>query len=379
MPGYELIDDAEKNNILSIFETNNGVLFAHGFNSQRSRFFVREFEASLQSFFGVHTALPVSSGTASLKIAFKVLNIGPGDEVITPSFNFIATIEAILDVGATPVICPCTDNLYLDQDCLKSLITNKTKAIVPVHMLGYPDDIVSIHKLAKSLNIYCIEDACEAVGSSRGNAFIGTLSDFGVFSFDFGKMITTGEGGCLLTNNLKFSELSRQYHDHGHLNLHGISRGNDRAGIAGFNYRITEMQGAIGLAQLKKLPLILSENKFRVDKLMKSSFIATHARSILPEMNPTFDTLVLCNLKREEVLKLVDLLNSEGVGTKNVPDALNWHCSYQWGHCLSDDNITRSESTYTNLMLSVAIPISLNFSLGFYANLADKVTALFSE
>ena len=378
MPGYELIDDAEKNNILAIFEKNNGVLFAHGFNSQRSRYFVREFESSLQSFFGVHTALPVSSGTASLKIALKVLNIGPGDEVITPSFNFIATIEAILDVGATPVICPCTNNLYLDQNFLKSLITNKTKAIVPVHMLGYPDDIVWIQKLAESLNIYCIEDACEAVGSSRGDVFIGTFSDFGVFSFDFGKMITTGEGGCLLTNNPKFSELSRQYHDHGHLNLDGISRGNDRAGIAGFNYRITEMQGAVGLAQLNKLCLVLSENKLRVDELMLSPFIAEHARSIMPESNPTFDTLVLCNLRQEEVSKLVELLNSEGVGTKNVPDALNWHCSYRWSHCLSNDNISRSESTYNSLMQSVAIPISLNLPLQSYADLAKKITALLS-
>jgi len=377
MPGYELIGEDEKNNLLSIFSQNKGILFAHGFDNIRSRYFVREFQESLQSYFKVNSALPVSSGTASLKIALKVLNIGPGDEVITSSFNFIATIEAIIDVGATPIICPCDSNLYMEQEHLRSLISSKTKAIVPVHMLGYPDDIISIINIAESFNLYCLEDACEAVGSTHGDSYIGTLSDFGIFSFDFGKMITTGEGGCLLTNNKLYSDLSRQYHDHGHLNLAGRSRGNDTAAIPGFNYRITEMQAAVGQAQLKKIDYILAENKSRVNVLMQSKFISQFARKIYPDMNPTFDTLVICNLSTKQVSALVDLLNVESVGTKNVPDALNWHCSYHWNHCLSSENISLSESTYLHLTKSVAIPISLLRSLEEYADLAQKIDTLF--
>ena len=125
------------------------------------------------------------------------------DEVITQSFNFIATVEAIIDVGAKPIICSVNEDLNIDINDLKKKINKKTKAIIPVHMLGHPTNINKIKELVGK-KIQIVEDVCEAVGAKYNNKYLGTLGDVGVFSFDFGKTITTGEGGAILTNNKNF-------------------------------------------------------------------------------------------------------------------------------------------------------------------------------
>ena len=148
MPGYELIDKREQKAVNSIFN-NGGVLFAHGFENIRKNFHVREFEKKTSSFFKCKYALAVTSGTAAIKIALKALNIKPGDEVITQAFNFIATIEAIVDVGAKPVLVNVDKTLNMDIEDLKNKITKKTKVVLPVHMLGYPCDMKNIKKICK--------------------------------------------------------------------------------------------------------------------------------------------------------------------------------------------------------------------------------------
>ena len=148
MPGFELIDSAELKAINSIFK-NGGVLFAHGFEKIRKNFHVREFEKETSTFFKCKHSLAVTSGTAAIKIALKALNVKPGDEVITQAFNFIATMEAILDVGAKPVVVNVDRTLNMDIEDLKRKITKKTKVVLPVHMLGYPCDMKNIMKICK--------------------------------------------------------------------------------------------------------------------------------------------------------------------------------------------------------------------------------------
>ena len=253
MPGFEVIDEKEKKAISRIFDEGK-VFFAHGFDKKRKYYHVREFEQKLRTFFSPQMAdtLCVSSGTAAIKVALKALGVGRGDEVITQAFNFIATVEAIVDTGAEVIFSDIDDTLNMSAKSLESLITKKTKAIIPVHMLGVPADMISINRIGKGNKIPVIEDACEAIGAKVASKYVGGLSEFGVYSFDFGKMITTGEGGALFTKRKSDGKNARMYHDHGHKNIPNLPRGLDRAGMVGFNYRMTEISGAFGKVQLEK-------------------------------------------------------------------------------------------------------------------------------
>ena len=150
MPGFEVIDEKEKKAISRIFDEGK-VFFAHGFDKKRKHYHVREFEQKLKNIFSPKMAdvLCVSSGTAAIKVALKALGIGRGDEVITQSFNFIATVEAIVDTGANVVFTDIDDTLNMCPKNLESLISKKTKAIIPVHMLGVPADMTLINRIGK--------------------------------------------------------------------------------------------------------------------------------------------------------------------------------------------------------------------------------------
>jgi len=224
MPGFELIGKEEQKAVSQIFD-DGGILFAHGFDTMRKNFHVREFENLTANYFNCKYALAVSSGTAAIKVALKALGVKPGDEVITQSFNFIATVEAILDCGAVPVIANVDDTLNMSPDDCESLITSKTKVLLPVHMLGIPVDMNSIMELSKKYNLKVLEDNCESVGAKYKGKYLGCIGDAGVFSFDFGKVITCGEGGMVVTNSPVVDKYAREYHDHGHENNPDFPRG----------------------------------------------------------------------------------------------------------------------------------------------------------
>ena len=191
MPGYEIIDKKEFLAVKKVFD-EGGVLFAHGFDNIRKKYYVREFEKNNANFFRSKYTLAVTSGTAAIKVALKSIGIKPGDEVITQAFNFIATVEAILDVGAKPVIVNVDQNLNIKISELKKKITKKTKAVIPVHMLGLSCEMNEILRICKKSDIKVIEDNCESVGGKFGNKYLGTIGDVGIFSFDHGKILTTG-------------------------------------------------------------------------------------------------------------------------------------------------------------------------------------------
>ena len=260
MPGFEIIDKKEKKAVEKIFR-EGGILFAHGFDSIRKNYYVRDFEKKFCKKFKCKYSLSVSSGTAAIKIGLKALGVKPGDEVITQGFNFVATVEAILDIGAKPVIANVDESLNIDAKDVEKLITSKTKVILPVHMLGVAAEMNKIKNLARKKNLKVLEDNCEAVGAKFNGKYLGTIGDVSALSFDFGKVITTGEGGMILTNNKKIDKYSREYHDHGHENNPRFPRGKDTKKIYGFNYRMTEMQGALGKVQLDKLNWIISNSR----------------------------------------------------------------------------------------------------------------------
>ncbi len=375
MPGYEIIDNKEKKAANEIFE-EGGVFFAHGFEKLRKKFHVREFEKNCQKYFKSKYCLMVSSGTAAIKIGLKALNIKPGDQILTQSFNFIATIEAILDVGAIPKIVGIDKSLNMCPKDLSKKITKKTKAVIPVHMLGFAADMKSIKKICKKKNIKILEDNCESIGAKFNNKYLGTIGDVGVFSFDFGKIITTGEGGLILTNNKKIFDYCKEYHDHGHMNLKNVGRGNDSARINGFNYRVTEFQGAIGKVQLSKLKKLIKSNKQKyllIESYLKKKF---EIRKIYNRTVPNYDTFIFFVNNKVQKNKILNLLKKSKIGTKNLPDAIKWHCSYYWSHCLQKSEIKNSISTKEKLDKAIAIPINFKINLKKYKSLSKKIKNL---
>ena len=372
MPGSEIIDEKEKNAISKLF-SESGILVSTGNKSQKRRFYVRELEKKFARKMKCKFALAVTSGTAAIKIGLKALGVKHNDEVITQAFNFIATIEAIIDLGAKPILVDVDKTLNMCPESLLKRINKKTKAIIPVHMLGVPVDMSEIMRIAKKKKIPVLEDNCEAIGGKYKKKFLGTIGDVGALSFDGGKIITCGEGGMVLTNNAKIIKYSKEYHDHGHENNPKLPRGRDTRKIVGFNYRITEMQGAVAQVQLGKLDKILSENKKRYFQLEKSLKNYKEMRKIPKGSEIIYDTFIFFVKNKFLRNKIIKLLKKEKIGTKNLPDAVEWHCAFYWKHALNKSEINKIVKTKKILDTAIAIPILLKRDIRFYSQLGNKL------
>jgi len=202
------------------------------------------FEESFAKFCNVKYGVACSNGTTAIHLALETLKIGPGDEVIIPDFTMIGTVNAVLYAGATPVFVDSEKETWnIDTTKIKEKITKKTKAIMIVHTYGHPVDMDPVIELAKKNKLYVIEDAAEAHGAEYKGKRIGSLSDIACFSFYGNKILTTGEGGMIVTNNKDFAERAKYLRNH----AFGIPRFLHKE--IGFNYRMTNIQAAIGLAQ----------------------------------------------------------------------------------------------------------------------------------
>lgn len=218
---------------------------------------VVDFEDALRETLKVKHAVATTSGTCSLMACLAALGIGGGDEVIVPGYTFIASISTIMLAGAIPVLAEIDESLTIDPTKIEALITPKTKAIMPVHMLGNPCDLDAILAIAKKHGLYVIEDCCQAVGASyRGNR-VGTYGNIGAFSLNLFKTISSGDGGAVITNDDDLYERAFGFHDQGHKpNRLGVEVGN--RSIVGMNMRMNELTGAVALAQTRKLDEILT-------------------------------------------------------------------------------------------------------------------------
>ena len=225
--------------------------------------YVRQFESSFAEYVGVPVdrVISVSNGTVGLHLALAALGIGVGDEVIVPDLTFAATANAVLHVGAQPVIVDVDpESFVLEREAVIGAITPATRAIMPVHLYGQMCDMVDMRALAKERGLLIIEDAAEALGSAFMGASAGTFGDAGVFSFFANKLITTGEGGMVVFRDSRQAKIARILRDHGmspdkkywHL-------------YAGFNFRLTNLQAAIGLAQMERINDLL-EGKIQLAK-----------------------------------------------------------------------------------------------------------------
>lgn len=220
---------------------------------------VREFERKFADYLGVKYAVAVNSGTAALHVSLASLDLGPGNEVIVPPFTFIATATSVLHQNAIPIFVDINPKTYcIDPEAVRGAITKKTKAIIPVHLFGHPADMEPLMEIAEKNDLYIIEDACQAHGATYKGKKVGSLGQFGCFSFFESKNMMCGEGGMITTNNQELAEKCRLIRHHGEPSWYKYIR-------LGYNYRMTEIQAALGIVQLKKLNL-MNERRIKYAK-----------------------------------------------------------------------------------------------------------------
>ncbi|MCM5663617.1 DegT/DnrJ/EryC1/StrS family aminotransferase [Galbibacter mesophilus] len=251
MPGFELFGDQERKQVNDVLES--GVLMRYGFDGNRNGHWkALELEKAIAKRMQVEHAQLVSSGTSALTVALASAGIGAGDEVIMPTFTFVASFESIVAIGAVPVLVDVDDTLTLDPKKVEEAITEKTKVVMPVHMCGSMADLKALASLCKKYNLLLLEDACQAIGGSFEGKPLGSYGDLGCFSFDYVKTITCGEGGAVITNNERYKTNADHYSDHGHDHV-GNDRGAETHPFLGYNFRISELNAAVGLAQIARL------------------------------------------------------------------------------------------------------------------------------
>ncbi|MBE7041620.1 MAG: DegT/DnrJ/EryC1/StrS family aminotransferase [Clostridia bacterium] len=265
-PGSFVFGDEERKEVMDVLEGRYlfryGAADAEGYTHK-----VVDFEDELKKVMGAKYAVATTSGTCSLLASLAALGIGAGDEVIVPGYTFIASISTIMLAGAIPVLAEIDESLTIDVTKIESLITPKTKAILPVHMLGNPCNLDAIMEIAKKHNLYVLEDCCQAVGASYKGKRVGTYGNIGAFSLNVFKTISTGDGGAVITNDENLYERAFGYHDQGHKpNRLGVEVGN--RSIIGMNMRMNELTGAVALAQTRKLDEILETLRYK-KKMLK--------------------------------------------------------------------------------------------------------------
>lgn len=332
MPGTELFGVEERKEVNDVMQT--GILMRYTHDQQRNNHWkAREFETEVKKITGAKYAHAVSSGSTAVATALAAAGVGAGDEVIVPPFTFIASVEAVLFVGALPVFAEIDETLCLSAEGIKKAITPKTKAICLVHMCGGMADMDGIMDICKKNNLVLVEDAGQAFAASYKGKHVGLFGKAGSYSFDFFKIATAGEGGVLVTDDEKVYKHAETYSDHGHDHI-GTNRGMEQHPIIGFNYRISELNAAVGVAQTRKVPVIIEKNrrnkKFLMTELSKTTDIGF---SKLPDAagdSATFLNILLPDT--EAAKRTVSELNAAGVGGFNYWFTNMYHFINQWDH-----------------------------------------------
>ncbi|HEY6063542.1 MAG TPA: DegT/DnrJ/EryC1/StrS family aminotransferase [Chitinophagaceae bacterium] len=360
MPGYELWSDKERKEVNDVLET--GILMRYGFDGPRKGIWKsKELEEAICKTFGSKYAQLTSSGTSALTTALGALGIGYGDEVITPTFTFVASFESILSVGAVPVFVDVDDTLTLNPDAVRKAITPKTKAVMPVHMCGGMADLDALVAICKEHKLILLEDACQSIGASYKGKALGTIGDAGTFSFDFVKIITCAEGGAVMTNREDLYIKSDGYTDHGH-DHKGADRGADLHPFIGYNYRISELHAAVGLAQVKRLPEFLAIQKKNHAQL-KNIVAQIPEVSFRRIPDPAGDSCSFLSwfLPTEEITRaVVNEMKVQGILLGNFYwYDNNWHYIRKWDHL---KNAVTLNALHPDLKAQVIHHATKNFS-----------------
>ncbi|WP_291959528.1 DegT/DnrJ/EryC1/StrS family aminotransferase [Maribacter sp.] len=348
MPGFELFGESEKSQVQDVLDT--GVLMRYGFDGMRNNHWkALELEEALTKRMDTKFAQLVSSGTAALTVALASAGIGAGDEVIMPTFTFVASFESILAIGAVPILVDVDDTLTLDPVAVENAITQKTKVVMPVHMCGSMADLSALKAICDKHNLLLLEDACQAIGGSFEGKPLGSYGDLGCFSFDYVKTITCGEGGAIITDNEKFKTNADHYSDHGHDHV-GNNRGAETHPFLGYNFRISELHAAVGCAQIERLDNFLSiqEKNYSVIKNALSTLSNITFRRV-PIGGVENYSFISFFLPTAELAKSAHTaLGEAGVDACFYWFDNNWHYYKKWEHLTSKRSLGKLPQEVVN-------------------------------
>ncbi len=332
MPGMEVFGAEERKEVMDVMET--GALFRYGHEHIRQGMWkTAEFEAEVRKFTGAPYVHAVSSGSTAVTGILAAAGVGHGDEVIVPPYTFVAPIEAVFLAGALPVFAEIDESLCLSAAGIEAAITPKTKAVLLVHMCGAAADIGGILAVCKKHNVILLEDCGQAMGASYRGKSVGLHGVAGAFSFDYFKIATCGEGGITITNDEQIYKNIDYVADHGHTHL-GSNRGMEDHHVMGGNFRLGELNGAIGLAQMRKLPWILEQNR-KNKKYLKGRLSEIPGLTFRKLSDEQGDSSTFINFFMPTKAKAADLFAQ--FAADGVSGAANWyknmyHFINQWDH-----------------------------------------------
>lgn len=254
-PPHPIIGEEEKRAVMEVLESGKISTFI----AQQGEFFlggkkIKQFEKDYTEYYGIKYAVAFNSATAALHAAVVACGVKPGEEVIVPPYTFTSTATCVLMHNAVPVFVDIKPDIFcLDPAKVEAAITPRTRAIIPVHLFGHPADMDQIIAIAQKHNLKIIEDCAQSPGAIYKGKLVGSIGDCGIFSFTETKNIMTGEGGMLITNNQEIAEIARMIRNHGEVILEGQSQRTYRSDILGWNYRMTEIEAALGIVQFGKM------------------------------------------------------------------------------------------------------------------------------
>lgn len=331
MPGTELFGQEERKEVMDVLET--GILFRYNHDEPRRGIWkTRTFEQEFAAFHQVKHAHMVTSGTTAVSVALASAGIGAGHHVVVPPFTFMATVEAVLFSGAVPVFAEIDHTLCLSVEGIEAVLTPETKAVVVVHMCGAMADIEGIKALCDRRGLVLIEDTAQALGASYQGKYLGTFGKTASYSFDFFKIITAGEGGCVITNDDTVYENMHTYSDHGH-NHQGNNRGAEAHPNLGYNFRMGELNAAVALAQFRKLPYILERQRHH-QQVIKQHLSQYPQISFRHLPDPNGDSATFLNIflpTEEEARQAAARMAQQGIGAAYWYDN-NYHYIRNWEH-----------------------------------------------
>ncbi|MBN1251058.1 MAG: DegT/DnrJ/EryC1/StrS family aminotransferase [Bacteroidales bacterium] len=332
MPGMELFGAEERKEIMDVLET--GALFRYNHDEMRKGHWkAKELENEVENFTGAKFAHAVSSGSTAVATALAAAGIGHGDEVIVPPFTYIATVEAVLFAGALPVFAEIDENLCLSAEGIEKVVTDKTKAVLLVHMTGAAADMDSIMPVIEKHNLTLVEDAGQALGAFYKGKSVGLFGKTGSFSFDFFKITTAAEGGLFITNDENAYKLADSYSDHGHDHI-GNNRGMENHPIIGFNYRISELHAAVGKAQMQKINMLRDKNRAN-KQYLKEKLSQIKGITFRPMPDPEGDSATFLNFflpTTSDAGNVMKEFVKDGVQGCNYWFTNMYHFINQWDH-----------------------------------------------
>lgn len=328
---------------------------------------IAEFEQTVADYVGAKYAVAISNGTSALHAACFAAGIGPGDEVITTPLTFAASANCVLYCGGTPVFADVDPRTYnIDPEDIRRKITDRTKAIIAVHLAGQPCDMDAIHSIAREHGLIVIEDGAHALGSVYKGKKVGSLSDMTTFSFHPVKPITTGEGGMIVTDNEEFYKKMVLFRSHGITRDDSMMTRNDGPWFyqqfdLGYNYRITDIQCALGCSQMKKLDRFLARRKELVARYNEA--FADCSNIVTPYQLPATESgwhLYIVQVKNCDRKQVFEALREKGIGVNVHYIPVYMHPYYQ-EHGYKDVHCANAEEIYSHII-----------SLPLYPGLTDE-------